>query len=415
MKLLTLLSQFGESVHSRIATVLVEGLKAKFDPDKHPRDRRGRWSDGGATRGIAYDSESGAWVDTNGKPVAKKIVDRIEKLKIPKNLIGVKLNPDESHPRQAMGYFFDKSKGMVGSKRYFYSDDHNSEAYAKKFTALKKFDKVKSMLASAAYKDALDGNKAAGVVFLMDQTAIRVGSGRGGGREESGIGCCDLRVRHVKVTGNNVTLKFTGKSGVPFNHTYKSAKLATVINSFLNEGTEQKGRNDLLFGTTDDTVRNYLRKTIGTADAKELKPHHYRYWHGTRIATEIVQSMVKSNMKAKDVLRIKKEACEKVAAFLNNTPAVAFQQYIDPSVWQFMPEGVNFTLPKNSKSATAYSNLDMEELFDSTVYPEFGWEDEVGIDSLFDGIDGEAYIDETADDRKAYAAFLADTEGYPED
>ena len=417
MKLSTLLSQFAadmSDIADEISRAFINGFKAKYDPSRHPRDRMGRWTRGGATVGMAYDADKGVWVDENGDEVPKKIADRLAAIKMPKNMIGVKLNPDPKHNLQAVGYYFNRANGTVGSFRYFYSENHKTEAHAKKFMGLKKFDGVKKKLATAAYKDALKGSKPAGVVFLMDQTAIRVGSGKGGGRTDSGIGCCDLKVRHVKVNGNKVSLNFIGKSGVKFKQSYTSAKLATVIQSFLHEGDEPKGRNDSLFGTTDDTVRSYMRKTVG-ADAAELKPHHYRYWHGTRIATEEIEKLTKPNMKKKkDVLRIKKSVCEKVAKFLNNTPAVAFQQYIDPAVWRFIPENIDFTLPKHSKSVTAFQSASMDDLFDMTVYPEFEGIDAIDYDYLFADIAFDEEYTETEEDRKAYKEFVSNGEGFPE-
>lgn len=414
MTLNKLLAQFGDAAQG-VKTLLTDALtgKAKFDPALHPKDRLGRWTRGGASIGAAWNSETGQWVDEKGKPVPKTIAERITKLKIPKSYIGVKLNPDADHPRQAVGHYYDPKTGRVGARTYIYSDSHKSERHAKKFVALKKFDKVKRKLAEKSYKDALAGVKPAGVAFLMDQTAIRVGAGDGS-RDSSGIGCCDLKVRHVKVNGNKVTLKFKGKSGVDFNQSYNSAKLAAVINSFLNEGDTQKGRNDFLFGTTDDTVRKYIRSVAG-GDAKELKPHQYRYWHGTNIATQVISSMVKPNMKKKDVLRIKTAACEAVSKFLNNTPSVAFQQYIDPSVWQFIPEGIDFKLPRDSKAVNGFTSIAMENLFDTTLYPDFGWEKEPEIDDLFAGVADDYEFTETDESLADYEAFIEDGEGFPED
>lgn len=390
--------------------------KAKeFRESDRRRDRQGRWTAGGPTTGYAWDKEKKSWVDEKGKPLPKAIRDRLEKLMktsdMSRNLIGVKLNPSKTKELQAVGWFYNEQEGKLASKKYVYLDSYKTKQDAKKFSSLKKFDKVKTKIARASYKDAMNGKPAAAVVYLMDQTAIRVGSGAKGGRTASGIGACDLRIRHVKVRGNKVTLSFKGKSGVAFKNSYTSAKLASVVKSFMEEG--DKGRNDLLFGVTDDTVRTYLRSKAGK-DAKELKNHHYRYWHGTNIATQIIEKRVKNrkNLKKADVLKIKKEVCENVAAFLNNTPAVCFNHYIDPAVWKFIPTDVKFAMPRGGKAAPDGFDTTpaMEDLFDETIYPEA----EGSIDDLFADQNEDDDIEETEEDSEAYEEFLQDDEGYPE-
>ena len=416
MKLLTMLEELGEN-RKEIAALIAYSLKAKreFDPDKHPRDSRGRWSDGSSSVGMSYDKENQRWVDDKGKQVPKSVTDRLESLKIPKNFVGVKLNPDPEHRLQAVGFIFNKEKNTLSNKKYVYSDSHLVEAQANKFEALKTFDKIKRSLAEESYKKALAGDPAAAVAFMMDQTAIRVGSGRAGGRSDTGIGCCDLRAKHVTVDGNEVRLKFIGKSGVPYDQTHKSAKLATVVKKFMTDGGKPKDKEKLLFGTTDDTVRSYMRNTAGVDNSEELKPHQYRYWHGTRIATEVVKSMVKPDMKAADVKKIKEAACEAVKLFLNDkSAAVVFKHYIDPSVWQFIPEGINFKLPQHTKSATAFSSLSMEDLFDSTLYPDYKWGKAPKLSDLFSDIGDDEDYEEDEDMSKDYDMFLSDSEGFPE-
>lgn len=414
MQLAALFKQCGFSQDEQSRLLYILKSKRKFDPSKHRRDRLGRWTKGGPFVGAAFDKEKDGWVDQNGDPVDKKLSDRITELKIPKNMIGVKVNPDYDDPRQAVGYFLNPQTSEIGKAKYFFSDSKQSENYAKKFNTLKKFDAIKKDLEKQAFADALDGNPAAAVVALMNETAIRVGDGGKGGRSESGIGCCDLRVKHVKVRGDSVRLTFTGKSGVPFDNTYKSAKLAAIVRGFLMEGDTQKGKEDSLFGTTDDTVRAYMRKVVGSDVAKDLKPHQFRYWHGTRIATELVNKLSKSNMKKADVLEIKRQVCEEASKFLNNTPAVCFQKYIDPAVWQFIPENIPFALPKLTKAANAFTNTAMEDLFEATVYPTFGWESSLSIGDMFKDIGGEEEYKETKADRDAYKKFINNGEGFPD-
>jgi len=161
--------------------------------------------------------------------------------------------------------------------------------------------------------------------MLIMETGLRPGSDRDTKAEKQAFGATTLEGRHVDVDSQgNVTLKFTGKKGVQREVKIEDKNLAEE----LAERKKTAGSNDRLFDTSASKLRDYVK----TLDGGRFKPKDMRTRLGTEIASDIIASQdAPGNGKA--YKRKVREVAKQVAERLGNTPAVALQSYIDPTVF----------------------------------------------------------------------------------
>jgi DNA topoisomerase-1 len=359
------------------------------------KDERGKWTAGGWTKGFYWDADTEQWLDHNEKPAPAKALKSIAALKLSKNLVGVKINPDPTLLTGATGHFWNRNEGTVNPKpKHIQWPKKSAGRYKTKMEGLKNFDKVKKELQKVSYKDAMDGSPQAAIALALDITAQRIGGSDNETNGEPTYGLSTLEARHVKLRGNKVYFDYIGKGGHRQKHEYLNAKLATVVRAYLvsDEGMDKK-RTDRIFETTDDTVRAYIKKNGGAAvkNVPKLGPHTYRYWHATSEAGKVIRDQGTPTSK-RDANRIKKLACEAAAKFLGNKPGVCYETYINPVVWKDWGEDVKPAAPKKdtkgfvmlgAKAAYSAGSMEqwMEEDMDSYEWPE-GFEGEPMDDPL---------------------------------
>ena len=97
----------------------------------------------------------------------------------------------------------------------------------------------------------------------------------------------------------------------------------------LLDRKQTAGDFERLFQASDSDLRNYTK----TLDGGSFKPKDFRTLLGTTIAAKQVQS---DNECCKDEKQYKKrvrQVAKRVSEALGNTPAIALQSYIDPTVF----------------------------------------------------------------------------------
>jgi len=190
---------------------------------------------------------------------------------------------------------------------------------------------------------------AAVALLTMAHTGARPGnkSNKTGGRKTFGL--TTLQVRHVKVGGDTVTLRFRGKSGEPNKYTCADPVLAKAYREFT------KGKE-----TTDEVFRfaphskgvlldQHLRDRAQEI-SPDLKPKDLRTAMGTDVATRHILDVMNKKVRVpktateqtKVFKKLMKGVCKKVSRHLNNTPAVCKSAYIDPLLWGRMATEMGF-------------------------------------------------------------------------
>ena len=245
----------------------------------------------------------------------------------------------------------------------------------------------------------MEANPAAAVVVALDETAQRVGSKGSMSKGEPTYALSTMEARHVKVRGKIVTFDYIAKSGKRYKQSHNSQRLASVVRAFLvgKDGYE-KPDDERLFPTSDDTVRTYMRTKSGALGKKEKpSPHGYRYLWATNIAIAMLERLPTPKTRAA-ARRIKKQVCTEVGAFLSNSPAQAYDTYINPIVWKDWGDDIAPAPPKLDKSANVPTLAKAEQLLaqeaDVYIWPDFGANEVTGtMDEILP--DESDYVDPT--------------------
>jgi DNA topoisomerase-1 len=160
-------------------------------------------------------------------------------------------------------------------------------------------------------------------MLLIQHTGIRPGSDRDTKAEKRAYGATTLRAEHIIIKGGEVRLVFTGKKGVDLDIPVKDPRVAKLLVSRKRE--VKSGR---LFNISDTDLRDYA----SDLDGGKFHPKDFRTAVGTQTAIEEMRSLPtpRSDKEYKSSVR---EVASRVSKRLGNTPTIALQSYIDPTVF----------------------------------------------------------------------------------
>lgn len=229
----------------------------------------------------------------------------------------VKINVDPMASLQVMG------TDTKGRSQSMYTIKHSKEAAAEKFARLKEFTKKVPGLQKRIEKD-FSKNDEAKALYLISKTGFRVGSDKDTKAATKAYGASTLEAKHIKVTGNKIQIRFTGKKGVTNSATITDARLA---------GHFAEKKTGKIFDTNDSKIRRYLKTIDGNFKVKD-----FRTFIGTSEALKAVKKLPKPKT-AKERNNGILNVCRQVAKKLGNTIAVAKSAYIAPEVfdkWSYM-------------------------------------------------------------------------------
>lgn len=304
--------------------------KAPFREEDHPRRTDGKFGEGGSTTQSSPEtkkketesagSKSAHLVDAGSD--REKWPEHIKALKLPPKWTDVRISPDADADLQAIG------KDAKGRSQYVYSQKFKDSMAAAKFgrirAMMQEFPRMKSQVEKDRASD--DEHKtAADCMALVMQTGIRPGSENDTGAEKKAYGATTLEGRHVKIEDGNVTLSFVGKKGVDLEIPIKDQSLADM----LIERKKAAGDSGQLFdGLNEQSLRDYAH----TLDGGHFKTKDFRTHLGTTTALKLVEQGEPPTSEKEYKKRVK-DIATKVSKMLGNTPAVALQSYIDPTVF----------------------------------------------------------------------------------
>jgi DNA topoisomerase-1 len=165
----------------------------------------------------------------------------------------------------------------------------------------------------------------AAVVRLLDVEHIRVGNEEYAQANKS-FGATTLRGRHLKRTGSDLMMRFTGKYGIVQEVRVTDTNLKRIIRrcdelpgqilfQYVNGDGEPQP-------VTSDNVNDYIRQAMGG----DFTAKHFRTWGASAIAFEQLLR------KAEDTRISIKTMIEPVAEALGNTPAISRKSYVHPKL-----------------------------------------------------------------------------------
>lgn len=305
-----------ERLRRRIDVLFAEGN------EDEPRDEQGRWT---ATGAVAARNKMVpiTRVGNKWKQGEEDLPEHAAKLGIPPAWKNAHINPDKDADLQAVG---EDAKGRV---QRIYSDAFVQRSADAKFSRnselLQKKDYIfKQNETNLTSLDAKTRENAA-AMKLIQHTGIRPGSDTDTGAEKQAYGATTLEGRHVVTDDKgNVSLKFVGKKGVDLDIPVEDKSVAKM----LLERKSASGDTGKLFDVSDASLRDYSH----TLNGGGFKPKDFRTLKGTQTALDEVEK-TPAPATMKEYKQRVMDVAKKVASKLGNTPTIALQSYINPSVF----------------------------------------------------------------------------------
>jgi len=293
--------------------------------DENPGIRRKR-----SGKGFRYESGTGGRVKDHAT------LKRIKALAVPPAWTDVWIC------RRADGHIQATGRDARGRKQYRYhakfrevregTKYHHMLAFAENLPVIRR--KVQEHL---ALRGLLREKVLATIVHLLEATLIRVGSDEYA-RTNKSYGLTTLKNRHVEVDGSALRFNFKGKSGKVWKLNVRDRRIAKVIRACqelpgqeLFQYVDDDGETR---DVTSSDVNGYLREISG----EDITAKDFRTWHGTVLAAIALQEFEKFDSQAGAKRNIR-DAIQKVAARLGNTPTICRKCYIHPEIITTYIEG----------------------------------------------------------------------------
>jgi len=213
-----------------------------------------------------------------------------------------------------------------GRKQAVYSESHKIRQAALKFAKVNELRQKTTQIAKEIRSEMKGPTKEeATCLLLIQKTGIRPGSEKDTLASTKAYGATTLLGRHVvEEAGGGVRLKFTGKKGVELDIEVKEPGLRTE----LLRRRKRVGEDGKLFDTTDSRLRSYAKSKNGGG----FNPKDFRTAKGTSEAVLKMKTLPKPKSQ-KEYKKAVREVAKHVSSVLGNTPTIALQSYIDPSVF----------------------------------------------------------------------------------
>lgn len=287
----------------------------RFCDDRTPGITRRRMKRG--------DREFWAYFNAAGQRITDRAeIDRLNAIALPPAYDQAWFCPDPG------GHLLATGIDAKGRKQYRYHPLFRASREGEKFDATARFGallpRVRKAVEQALANRRLCRERAiASVVRLLDTGAIRVGN-EAYAKANRSFGATTLRMRHARLEGGALRLRFRAKSGKLRDMRVTDRSLA----SFVRRMQDLPGQH--LFQYLDDAgspcpvtstdVNEWLRETMGD----DFTAKHFRTWHASRIAFALLaEARGKVSLKA---------LTTEVSERLGNTPAIARKSYIHPAV-----------------------------------------------------------------------------------
>lgn len=219
-----------------------------------------------------------------------------------------------------------------GRRQYRYHPDYRLSQEKAKYDGLGEFGealpRIRDAVSKALASRRLDRDRViAAVVRLLDIGHIRVGN-EAYARDNQSFGATTLRRRHLKLSGQTLTLRFRGKGGIERQMTLNDRSLSTTVRRCQDLPGQHLFRYQTADGVvhpvTSDDVNGWIRENSGV----EVTARQFRTWWASVTALDCITSGMSRRAEVLDCV------CGK----LGNTPAVARKSYIHPKIMTLIGE-----------------------------------------------------------------------------
>lgn len=262
--------------------------------------------------------------------------DWIASLAIPPAWQEVEIVLDKRHHIHATG------RDSAGRKQYIYNAKWRQKREILKFDRIVEFaQRLTPMRRVTGQHLLLDGmpreKVLACMVRLIDSAYFRPGSERY--REENdSYGLTTMRSKHLTIDGDELIFDYRGKSGQEQHRVVEDERLATIVSElddipgyeifkyFDDEGHKVK--------VDSHDLNDYIHEVMG----ERFSAKDFRTWAGTSIAALALEELGPGDNDKTSQGNVR-QAVERVAKMLGNTPSIAKASYIDPRVVESYLDG----------------------------------------------------------------------------
>ena len=263
-------------------------------------------------------------------------LERIRKLAIPPAWTEVWICAQANGHLQATG------RDARGRKQYRYHPQFREVREGTKYEHMLEFADalpgIRERIAEDMRRRGLPRAKVlATIVHLLETTLIRVGN-EDYARANKSFGLTTLRSSHVKVGSEQLRFQFKGKSGKVRQLQVKNRRVATIVRACqelpgqdLFQYLDEEGQ---LQSVSSGDVNDYLREISG----RDITAKDFRTWAGTVLAALALSEFEEFDNQANAKKNIR-EAIEKVASRLGNTPSICRKCYVHPEVFACYLDG----------------------------------------------------------------------------
>jgi DNA topoisomerase-1 len=264
-----------------------------------------------------------AYFDAEGSRVTDRDeIDRLNAIGLPPAYENAWFCADSNGHLQATGI------DARGRKQYRYHPEFRAKRDSAKYEGLLEFGKALPMLRRRVEQDLKRRSLTretvlAAVVRLLDRQHIRVGNEEYA-KENKSFGATTLRSRHIRRSGHDLLMRFTGKHGIVHEAKITDTNLKRICRrcqelpgqmlfQYVNGDGEPKA-------ITSGDVNEYIKQATGG----DFTAKHFRTWSASVIALD---QLLK---KAEHARITMKTVIEPVAEALGNTPAISRKSYVHP-------------------------------------------------------------------------------------
>ena len=275
------------------------------------------------------------------RPDGQRLTDRatldwIRSLAIPPAWTDVWICPVRRGHLQATG------RDARGRKQYRYHPRWRAERDSAKYGRMIAFGRALPRIRRRVTRDmrrsGLPRERVlAAIVRLLEKTGLRVGNEEYA-RDNKSFGLTTLRDRHARVGSKRIRFRFRAKGGKAGEVEISDARLARIV----SRCQDLPGQELFAYLDEDGEVRS-----IGSGDVNaylaEISGHDFtakdfRTWAGTVLAAQALAELGPADS-ATESRRNVVRAVERVADWLNNTPAISRKAYVHPDVIDAYVEG----------------------------------------------------------------------------
>lgn len=283
-----------------------------------------------------------------GKITARDEIDRLNAIALPPAYSDAWFAPAPNAHILAWGF------DQRGRRQYRYHPDFRAARESRKFDLCARFGEMLPILRKRVAQDLatrkLSRERAiASVVALLDTGQIRIGN-ECYVRDNSTFGATTLRMRHMRLDGGAMVLRFRAKNGAMREVRCDDRQLVRFARKMQDLPGQHLfqyldgGGEAVPIGSAD--VNDYLHEVMG----EEFTARNFRTWRASALALEVLWEDRHTPLNL---------LLDTVSGRLGNTPAIARKSYIHPALVEAAKDSdlldalMPARLPRSSRWLTA--------------------------------------------------------------